>query len=318
MSMLLNSLTRRLPKSTLFAASPFQQTLRSLFIQSSDTPNPNSIKYTPGRIVYDSNFPGHKASLEKISEPSGDESDEQTSSRGFHVTASDPTSVRQSPLGKRLLAVHPSVTSVYLTREFLTVTKDFLTPWDVLNPMILGGIMDHYSEEGIAVIGGEEDDVVAVNPDDITDDDDEITEMIKELLTTRIRPSVQADGGDIRFHNWDEPTGMVEVRLEGSCVGCPSSEVTLKNGVENMMMHYIPEVKGVVNVGDGTPDNKKALHHDNEDSGNDDEYQNHFSDTDGEEWLNDIQKAANMVEKTQKNKKSYEDKLRDAGIPYSD
>ena len=79
----------------------------------------------------------------------------------------------------------------------------------------------------------------------IQEDDCEVVQMIKELLDTRIRPAVQDDGGDIVFEKWDEETGVVYLKLQGACSGCPSSSVTLKSGVENMLMHYIPEVKGV-------------------------------------------------------------------------
>ena len=89
-----------------------------------------------------------------------------------------------------------------------------------------------------------------VDSNAVTDDDDEVVALIKELLETRIRPSVQEDGGDILFHGFDEDSGLVYLQLAGSCAGCPSSSVTLKSGVENMLMHYIPEVEGVVQVDD--------------------------------------------------------------------
>lgn len=82
----------------------------------------------------------------------------------------------------------------------------------------------------------------------ILDTDDEVVATIKELLEAKIRPYVQDDGGDIFFVKFEEDTGFVYVRLAGSCVGCPSSSITLRNGVENMLMHYIPEVKGIVNA----------------------------------------------------------------------
>ena len=88
----------------------------------------------------------------------------------------------------------------------------------------------------------------AVDPNAVTDDDDEIVVLIKELLETRIRPAVQEDGGDILFHRFEPDSGLVLLQLAGSCAGCPSSSVTLKSGVENMLMHYIPEVEGVVAV----------------------------------------------------------------------
>ncbi len=119
----------------------------------------------------------------------------------------------------------------------------------------------------------------------ILDTDDEIVAMIKELLETRIRPAVQEDGGDIHYVKYEEDSGVVYVKLAGSCVGCPSSSVTLKNGVENMLMHYIPEVSGV-----------EAL---------EDEEANEGEVTVTEE--EDMKKA-----------KSYEERLRAAGIPFSD
>jgi Fe-S cluster biogenesis protein NfuA len=87
--------------------------------------------------------------------------------------------------------------------------------------------------------------VAIITDTTILDDDDEVVAMIKELLESRIRPAVQEDGGDIRYVGFDIETGLVTVKLAGSCVGCPSSSVTLKNGVENMLQHYIPEVTGV-------------------------------------------------------------------------
>ena len=83
---------------------------------------------------------------------------------------------------------------------------------------------------------------------EIHDDDSEVVQMIKELLDMRIRPSVQEDGGDIKFHGFDEDTGTVKLEMQGSCSGCPSSSVTLKSGIENMLMHYIEEVKEVIDV----------------------------------------------------------------------
>ena len=123
--------------------------------------------------------------------------------------------------------------------------------------------------------------------------------MIKELLETRIRPAVQEDGGDIRYVGFEEETGIVTVQLAGSCVGCPSSSVTLKNGVENMLMHYIPEVTNVVSL----------------EEEDDDEYEGIVSQDDGDDVVVE-QSAADVEEK--KKMKSYQDKLAAAGIPFSD
>lgn len=98
--------------------------------------------------------------------------------------------------------------------------------------------MDHYAEGGVIV-----SDHAIISDTTILDTDDEVVAMIKELMESRIRPAVQEDGGDIFYEGFDPETGVVSVRLAGSCSGCPSSSVTLKNGVENMLMHYIPEVR---------------------------------------------------------------------------
>merc|ERR1719152_1141610 len=105
--------------------------------------------------------------------------------------------------------------------------------------------MDFYAAgEAVLIDGdGEEVDSLAIN-----DDDSEVVQMIKELLDMRIRPSVMEDGGDIKFHGFNEETGVVSLEMQGSCSGCPSSSATLKGGIENMLMHYIPEVKEVENV----------------------------------------------------------------------
>merc|ERR1719240_200994 len=106
--------------------------------------------------------------------------------------------------------------------------------------------MDFYAADEQAVkVGGAEEEVDSLA---IHDDDTEVVMMIKELLDMRIRPSVQEDGGDIKFHGFDEESGVVSLEMMGSCSGCPSSSVTLKSGIENMLMHYIPEVKEVQNV----------------------------------------------------------------------
>lgn len=106
-------------------------------------------------------------------------------------------------------------------------------------------------------------DTPVVSDTAILDTDDEVVATIKELLEAKIRPYVQDDGGDIFFVKFDEETGLVYVRLAGSCVGCPSSSITLRNGVENMLMHYIPEVKGIVNVDPGEePEDGSPVVHD--------------------------------------------------------
>ncbi|GLC54783.1 NifU-like protein 5, mitochondrial [Pleodorina starrii] len=151
----------------------------------------------------------------------------------------------RSPLAKKLFSVD-GITSVFFGSDFVTVTKRDEYSWPVLKPDIFAAIMDFYST-GEPLIS----DAAALAASDtaIHPDDSEVVAMIKELLETRIRPAVQEDGGDIVFKGFEEDTGMVMVKLVGACSTCPSSTVTLKNGIENMLMHYIPEVKGVMEAG---------------------------------------------------------------------
>ena len=111
--------------------------------------------------------------------------------------------------------------------------------------------------EAVLTEGGSEEEVDSLA---ILDDDTEVVQMIKELLDMRIRPSVMEDGGDIKFHGFDEESGVVRLEMQGSCSGCPSSSATLKGGIENMLMHYIPEVREVENVllGDNAIDEAEA------------------------------------------------------------
>ena len=149
---------------------------------------------------------------------------------------------RCDPLARRLFAVD-GVTSVFFSAEYVTVTKTG-AEWGVLKPEIFAAVMDFYASGDAVVNEGDED--LASRGTAISEDDDEIVAMIKELLETRIRPAVAEDGGDIVFRGWDETTGTVTVKMQGACDGCPSSSVTLKSGIENMLRHYVPEVNDVV------------------------------------------------------------------------
>ncbi|KAL2249325.1 UNVERIFIED_CONTAM: NifU-like protein 4, mitochondrial [Sesamum indicum] len=134
------------------------------------------------------------------------------------------------------------ITRVFFGTDFVTVTKSEDSSWDFLKPEIFAAIMDFYSSEQPLFL----DSNTAASMDTaIHEDDSETVAMIKELLETRIRPAVQDDGGDIGFVRFDPDTGIVKLRMQGACSGCPSSSVTLKSGIENMLMHYVPEVKGV-------------------------------------------------------------------------
>ncbi|KAG7380915.1 nifu-like protein [Phytophthora pseudosyringae] len=200
------------------AASPFLArggALRSMFIQTESTPNPQSVKFLPGRAVLDDRF-----------------------TTGVDFTPSSEE-VRRSPLAKKLFQIE-GVTRVFFGKEFISVTKAEDEDWDALNAEIFATIMDFFASDEEVM-----SDEPVITDTTILPEDDEVVAMIKELLEQRIRPSVQDDGGDIFYKGFDEKTGMVMVQLAGSCAGCPSSSVTLKHGVENMLKHYIPEVRGI-------------------------------------------------------------------------
>jgi Fe-S cluster biogenesis protein NfuA len=150
-----------------------------------------------------------------------------------------------SPLAKALFRID-GVVRVFYGSDFVTVTKSDDVNWSTLKPDIFAAIMDFFAsgeplftdKSGLAADTA------------IHEDDDEVVAMIKELLETRIRPAVQEDGGDIMFKSYDPDSGIVKLKMQGACSGCPSSSVTLKSGIENMLMHYVPEVQGVEQVSD--------------------------------------------------------------------
>ncbi|KAF0700951.1 Aste57867_8521 [Aphanomyces stellatus] len=199
--------------------SLFATTVRTMFIQTETTPNPLSLKFLPGRPVLDERF----SSVDFT--PKGPE-------------------LRRSLLAKDLFTI-PGVTRVFFGKDFISITKQEDVDWDELRGQIFGTIMDFYAS-GKPIMTDEE----VITDTTILDEDDEVVAMIKELLETRIRPAVQDDGGDIFYRGFDEDRGIVKLQLAGSCAGCPSSSITLKNGVENMLMHYIPEVRGIEEVVD--------------------------------------------------------------------
>ena len=180
-----------------------------MFIQTEQTPNPASLKFLPGRDVLGTG-------TANFAEPS---------------SAAD-----RSPLAERLFAVD-GVTGVFLGSDFITVSKSDDKEWYLLKPPILGAIMEHFVS-GQPILAD-----AAGGPAGADDDDDEVVTQIKELLETRVRPAVAQDGGDIVFQGFE--AGVVYLHLQGSCAGCPSSTMTLKAGIENMLRHYIPEVTEV-------------------------------------------------------------------------
>ena len=139
------------------------------------------------------------------------------------------------------------VVSVFFGADFVTVRKSDAADWALLKPEVFAAIMDFYASGEPVVLEGE-----ALERDDtaVKEGDSELVAMIKELLETRIRPAVAEDGGDIIFKAFDEESGVVKVKLMGSCSGCPSSSITLKSGIENMLKHYVTEVTSVEEVTD--------------------------------------------------------------------
>ena len=196
---------------------------RTMFIGTETTPNPNSMKFLPqGKEVLPEEY-----------------------GTGMYIQAKDKDDIRKSPLAKALFSTN-GVKGLFFGKDFVTITKNTDEVWHILKPMIFSKMLDFYAE-GLPVIASEGNE--GITDTTIFDDDSEVVAMIKELLESKIRPNVQDDGGDIIYEGFDEGTGTVKVSLAGSCVGCPSSSVTLRNGVENMLMHYIPEVKGIEEVG---------------------------------------------------------------------
>ncbi|WOI56931.1 NifU family protein [Palleronia sp. LCG004] len=179
-----------------------------MFIQTESTPNPATLKFLPGQTVLEAGTADF---------PSAETAD-------------------ASPLATRIFAID-GATGVFLGNDFVTVTKDDGTDWDHIKPAILGAIMEHFqSGQPVMAENGQQAGGHATHDGP----DGEIVVQIKELLDTRVRPAVAQDGGDITFHGFER--GVVYLHMQGACAGCPSSTLTLKMGIENLLRHYIPEV----------------------------------------------------------------------------
>lgn len=188
-----------------------------MFIQTEATPNPATLKFLPGREVL-------------VGEP-----------RDFR----SPDAAVISPLATGLFAIS-GVTGVFLGSDFISVTKDE-TNWAHIKPAILGVIMDHFLSGKPVIAEGGAGPVDFDEVDEFYEEEDkEMVEVIKELLATRVRPAVAMDGGDIIFKGYKE--GTVFLHMQGACSGCPSSTATLKNGIENLLRHFVPGVEGVQQV----------------------------------------------------------------------
>ena len=204
---------------------------RTIFIQTQSTPNADALKFLPNHTVLPDGFPSTFL--------------EYTSPRS---TLAPP---HPSPLAAKLLSVD-GVSSIFYGQDFITVTKAADVNWAHIKPEVFSLITEAVSsgEQMVNTIdkstAQEGDENQGEDTLTVSDADSEVVGMIKELLETRIRPAIQEDGGDIEYRGFED--GMVLLKLRGACRTCDSSTVTLKNGIESMLMHYIEEVKGVNQV----------------------------------------------------------------------
>jgi len=176
-----------------------------MFVQTEITPNPNSLKFIPGKVV--------------------------SNGGSFEITQKDNI---KNDLIKNILSVN-GVEGIFLSKEFISVNKYDGVSWDDIKHIIISLINDFYTSGKEFVIDND--------PNESTENFDEIEKKIIQILEEKIRPAVAKDGGDIKFKEFKD--GIVKVQLQGSCSGCPSSTMTLKQGVQNLLCHYLPEVKQV-------------------------------------------------------------------------
>lgn len=188
-----------------------------MFIQTEPTPNPETVKFLPGQPV--------------------------AGTQGVYDFP-DIDSASSSPLALALFRTS-GVRRVFLGADFISITKDQPAEWRHVKPMVMATIMDHYMA-GLPVIDGAAHRAEANGDDTVYEGETaEVVAEIRELIDTRVRPAVAQDGGDIVFHRFDPQTGTVHLSMRGACAGCPSSSMTLKAGIENMLKTYIPEVTSV-------------------------------------------------------------------------
>ena len=179
-----------------------------MFVQTEITPNPNSLKFIPGKAV--------------------------SNAGSFEITKKDEI---KNQLVKDILSVN-GVEGIFLGKDFISVNKYDEIPWEEIKHIIISFINEFYSSG--------KDFVIDKNLNEQGESLDELEKKIVKLLDEKIRPAVAKDGGDIKFKEFKD--GIVKVQLQGSCSGCPSSTMTLKRGVENLLCHYLPEVKEVVAI----------------------------------------------------------------------
>lgn len=187
-----------------------------MFIQTEPTPNPDTVKFIPGQPVVGTAGP-------------------------FDFTNSEEAA--PSPLARAIFEIH-GVKGVFLGSDFLSISKTPDVDWKHVRPMVLAAIMDHFMA-GLPVIEGGSTETPIEDDTVYEGETAEIVSEIKELIETRVRPAVAQDGGDIVFQRFEPDTGIVHLSMRGACAGCPSSTFTLKQGIENMLRAYVPEVTSV-------------------------------------------------------------------------
>jgi Fe-S cluster biogenesis protein NfuA len=180
-----------------------------MFIQTENTPNPATLKFLPGCTVMESGT----ANFTSLNDS------------------------KTSPLALNLFNTS-GVKGVFLGADFITLTKEDDRNWDLLKPLVLGAIMEHF-QSGNPVMT----ELSSSDGSQDSENDDSVVRQIKDLIDTRVRPAVAQDGGDIVYKSFEE--GIVYLHMQGACAGCPSSTATLKHGIENMLRHYVPEVEEV-------------------------------------------------------------------------
>lgn len=186
-----------------------------MFIQTEETPNPATLKFIPdGQVVLES---------------------------GTAEFKSQAQAATKSPLALQILEIS-GTNAVFFGRDFVTVTKGADAEWSKIKPEILATIIDFYVSGKPIMFAVKDED----KSSDSEVEDSEVVKQIKELIEVKVRPAVAMDGGDIVFDSFED--GIVRLQLKGACSGCPSSTITLKSGIENMLKHYIPEVMSVEQV----------------------------------------------------------------------
>lgn len=205
----LGNFDKRIKKMNYFNTFRF---MFSIFVKIQQTPNPHSLKFLPGKDILEEG------------------------------ETFDFANVRQaipSPLAVKLFDIK-GVNRVFYGKNYVSVGKEELTDWTEIKPLVIDVICDYFTKNL------ELFDNKPVSEDTkINDNDSSTVALIKEIIAVRVRPVVQEDGGDIEYVRFDEQNGIVYLAMKGSCSGCPSSSVTLKNGIEKMLVYYVPDVKEV-------------------------------------------------------------------------